>query len=167
MIGRTLMIAAGLATGVAASQAPEFAQQYRQRLGGAIDELTREVTRFNQDATDYGLTPTDALKRLSASADPVARARGTAIRDDITRLDRLTAQRAAFTGAAPLERISVLAENVDPTIARATWQDFEPAVPTTAEGAMTAGAGFLAGGTATAGLIGLLKMSFLRRRARA
>lgn len=167
MIGRTLMIAGGLATGIAASQAPEFAQQYRQRLGGAIDELTRQVVRFDEEAKDFGLTPDAALYRLAASADPVARARGVAIGDDMERLDRLSAQREAFRTAGSFDRLSVLAEHVDPDLARATWRDFEPAVPTTAEGAATAGLGFLAGGTATAGLLGLLKMSFLRRRARA
>ena len=33
----------GLLLGFALSQTPEFAQQYRQRLGGAIDELQRIV----------------------------------------------------------------------------------------------------------------------------
>lgn len=163
MLGRTLMIATGIAGAVAASQAPEFAQQYRQRLGGAIDEITRSLSRFDADAEAAGYTPDAALYRLVTSADPVAQARGAAIGDDMDRLARLSAQRAAFTNAAPLERITILAENVDPTIAQATWRDFEPAVPTTAEGAMIAGAGFLAGGSVCALLVGLLKMTFLSR----
>ncbi len=166
MIGRTLMIAAGLGTGFLASQAPEFAQQYRQRLGGAIDELTRQVVRFDAEAKDFGLTPDAALHRLVTSPEPVARARGAAIADDMERLDRLTAQREAFRTAGSFDRLAALAEHVDPDLARATWRDFEPAVPTTSEGAVTAGAGFVAGGTAAAGLIGTLKL-MLRRRARA
>ncbi|MBB3444674.1 hypothetical protein FHT93_004547 [Rhizobium sp. BK379] len=38
-IGRGVILAVGLAGGTLFSQAPEFAQQYRQRIGGAVDEL--------------------------------------------------------------------------------------------------------------------------------
>ena len=38
---RRLGLAIGLLVAAVASQAPEFAQQYRQRLGGAIDEINR------------------------------------------------------------------------------------------------------------------------------
>jgi hypothetical protein len=38
LVGR-LALFFGLLLAVAASQIPEYAQQYRQRLGGAIDEL--------------------------------------------------------------------------------------------------------------------------------
>ena len=43
MILRRFALMFGLFCGVAASQLPEFAQQYRQRLGGALDELTALV----------------------------------------------------------------------------------------------------------------------------
>jgi hypothetical protein len=36
------------------SQAPEFAEQYRQRLGGAIDELTAIVSHFEEDSLRSG-----------------------------------------------------------------------------------------------------------------
>ena len=36
LLRRGFVLAAGLAGALSASQAPEFAQQYRQRLGGAI-----------------------------------------------------------------------------------------------------------------------------------
>ncbi|MBV9751189.1 MAG: DUF2937 family protein, partial [Hyphomicrobiales bacterium] len=36
MVGRTLSLAIALLAALAASQLPEFTQQYSQRLGGAI-----------------------------------------------------------------------------------------------------------------------------------
>ena len=39
----------GLLLGFVLSQTPEFAQQYRQRLGGAVDELQRIVLQFDDD----------------------------------------------------------------------------------------------------------------------
>ena len=50
-----LALIVGVVFGGAFSQAPEFAQQYRQRLGGALDELTAIVQRFDQDAARAGL----------------------------------------------------------------------------------------------------------------
>ncbi|MBV9433737.1 MAG: DUF2937 family protein, partial [Hyphomicrobiales bacterium] len=40
MFRRTLSLAIALLAALAFSQLPEFTQQYAQRLGGAIDELT-------------------------------------------------------------------------------------------------------------------------------
>ena len=53
---RTLGLALGLLGGVVAAQAPEFAQQYAQRLGGAADELRRQVAVLESDAQASGTT---------------------------------------------------------------------------------------------------------------
>ena len=50
MIVRAVALGVGVLCGALASQAPEFAQQYRQRLGGALDELTAIVAQFDDDA---------------------------------------------------------------------------------------------------------------------
>jgi Protein of unknown function (DUF2937) len=39
---------------VLVGQAPEFAQQYAQRLGGAIEELQRIVDHFDDDSRRSG-----------------------------------------------------------------------------------------------------------------
>ena len=49
---RRLSMAIGLLCGLAATQAPEFAQQYRQRLAGAVDELSRIVNQFDAEAAN-------------------------------------------------------------------------------------------------------------------
>jgi hypothetical protein len=40
---RSLSLLGGLGLGLALSQFPEYAQQYTQRLGGAVDELRIET----------------------------------------------------------------------------------------------------------------------------
>ncbi len=145
MIGRILALAIGLMAGLAASQGPEFAQQYRQRLGGAIDELRRVTTRFDSDAQASGLSRDAAITRLREQAEPVARAQGDAMEQVGDRLAALETQRDAFADAGPFSRLFVMMHHVDPGLARATYLEFEPAWPATTEGLATGGAGFVAG----------------------
>ena len=61
MIARTIALVVALTLGFALSQAPEIAQQYRQRLGGAVDELRRIVLRFDEDSARSGFDRAGAL----------------------------------------------------------------------------------------------------------
>ena len=69
MIGRMLTGATVLVAAVTTSQLPEFAQQYRQRLGGAVDELRTIVQRFDADAQAAGMDRTQALDHHLVSID--------------------------------------------------------------------------------------------------
>jgi hypothetical protein len=161
MLGRTLSYAAALGGAVVASQLPEFAQQYAQRLGGAVDELTRVVARFDADSVAVGEKREGALARLAASQDELARRQAGAMRANIERLDALEAQEARLATAGPLGRIGVLVSEADPAVSAATWRSFEPGIPTTAAGAVAGGAGAIAGG----GIMAMLAR-LLRRRPR-
>jgi hypothetical protein len=143
MIGRVLAMAIGLIGALTASQLPEFAQQYRQRLGGAIDELNRVVNRFDGSAQTSGLSRDQAITRLREQPEPLARREGEAMGDLVERRDRLQRQRDDFASAGSFERMLVLIRQVDPVIARATYLEFEPAVPATSEGVVAAGGGFV------------------------
>jgi hypothetical protein len=135
---RRFALAVGLLSGLVGAQAPEFAQQYRQRLAGAVDELTRVVATFDAEARALTLTPDAAISRLERNADPLAEARGHDMADDKARLNHLRDALAAFTDAAPVKRLFAIAETFDGQTARRAWGDFEPAVPTTAEGFIVA-----------------------------
>lgn len=164
MIARAVMLLVALAGGATTSQLPEFAQQYRQRLGGAIDALTVVVEEFRQDAQANGLTVPEAVTMLSSASDGLVRAQGERMARTIARLDRLEAQRRAMLEAGPFVRVAVMAGSLDPVLAEATLDDFEPGVPVTSEGAVMAGGGFLGvlfGGS----LIG--RIARRRRRGRA
>ncbi len=160
VIKRTMVLAVGLGGAVAGSQLPEFAQQYRQRIGGAIDELKPMVQRFDADAQAVGLDRGTALSRLQQSPEPIAKGRGVATADMVARLERLEGQQQQMQNAGPFQRIAVMFEEPDPQLMSGAWHDFEPAIPTTMEGALTAGAGFLGG----AGLLALISAPFRRRR---
>ncbi len=133
MMVRRLALAIGLLFALIGTQGPEFAQQYRQRLAGAIDELGRVVAGFDAEARSRALTPQAAIDRLEHNPDPLARGRGAAAEQDQARLDRLQSALAAMKDAAPLSRLVVFVENFDPEIAARAFADYEPATPTTSE----------------------------------
>lgn len=145
MIVRALAVMAGLAGGVTASQLPEYSQQYRQRLGGAIDELSRIMAEFDADAARHGMTREQGIGRLSANGDAFVSERGVRLREDSARLARLQRQLEIFQTSGPFRRMAVMASDIDQATARRAWANFEPGVPVTLEGAALAGAGFLTG----------------------
>jgi hypothetical protein len=145
MFIRTLALAAGILGGVSASQLPEFGQQYRQRLGGAIDELARVMAEFDADARRFGLTREQGIERLSRNADSFVNDRGVRLREDSARLARLERQLVTIQSAGPIRRIAIMASDLDAPTAQRAWSNFQPAVPLTIEGAALGGAGFLAG----------------------
>ena len=61
----------GLVFGFVLSQAPEFAQQYRQRLGGAVDELQRIIQQFDEDSRRSGYDRTAALRLMANNNEPI------------------------------------------------------------------------------------------------
>ena len=163
MFLRRIAALIGLFFGIVASQVPEYAQQYRQRLGGAIDELNALIERFETEAAQSGMDQQQGISHLQQSDDRFVQQRGDQMRDTITRRDRLEKQAEDFAKAGPVGRVLVLAEDFDPKIAARAYQAYEPAVPTTTEGLIAAVIGFLFGG----GLIHLVAWPVRRRRRRA
>ena len=145
MLFRRFAVAIALLVAALASQAPEFVQQYSQRLGGAIDELTAIVARFDQEAATQGLSRPQGIARLEGNADPLAQGRGRDMEATASRLASLERQREAFAVAGPLSRYTVFAEDFDPQVARGTYATFAPAVPVTVPGLTAAVIGFALG----------------------
>ncbi|MDE2577518.1 MAG: DUF2937 family protein [Hyphomicrobiales bacterium] len=145
MLAHRFALAFGLLCGLTATQAPEYAQQYRQRLGGALDELNRIVDDFALTAGKQGMTPAEAALGLEHNGDPIARDRGAAMLETMARRDRLAEQQARMAHAGSFGRLGALAQGFDPQIARGAWSAYEPAIPTTTEGLTVGGAGALAG----------------------
>ncbi|MHC2000509.1 DUF2937 family protein [Methylobacterium sp. CM6241] len=142
---RTLGLALGLLGGIVAAQGPEFAQQYAQRLGGTLDELRRSLAALDADAAASGTDRQGAVDRLRGNGDTLVARRGEAARADIERLAHLDAQKRALTEASgPLGRFAALLRDPDMSLARATYQDYVPAVPASADGIIAGLLGFLA-----------------------
>ena len=103
MLSKVITLAGGVAGAASFSQFPEFSQQYIQRMGGAVDELTRFVAEFDADAAELGLSREAALVDLAAGGD-MGRARAETVAGTITRHARLEADLRALEGAGPFTR---------------------------------------------------------------
>ncbi len=144
-----------------ASQAPEFAQQYRQRLNGALDELSRIVARFDADAAAEGLDRDAALAAYEGVPSTFLQRRGESVRLDLARLESLSRHAAELERTAATWRPLVVAREADGALLRGTWGQYVPAVPFDMAGALYAGLGFLA--SALAGFLGLRTLRIGRR----
>ncbi len=61
-LGRILGLVVAVVCGAVTSQAPEFSQQYRQRLNGAQDELRQVIEAFDADAANNNLSRENAIR---------------------------------------------------------------------------------------------------------
>ena len=164
-IVRIIAFGLGLLGGVTASQIPEYSQQYRQRLGGAIDELTRVIARFDADAAANGETQEGAIARLRSNPDDLVSRQGVAMQGNVERLDRLQLHREALMQVGPFSRIAVMVREGDRDVMEAAYRDFEPAIPVTEEGLISTAIGFIAVWGGILLLAGFVRS--LRRRPRA
>lgn len=148
---------------IALSQFPEYAQQYSQRLGGAVDELKVIVEDFDRAATQGGLDRRTALARYEASPDQFLAGRGTSMAGTIARYDTLSQALTRITGADPLQRLLTLPDYIDTDIGARTLEAFKPAVPVTFEGFAYAAGGLLIGYLLVSGIYRLVTLPFRRR----
>jgi hypothetical protein len=157
---RTLSLLGGVLLGASLSQFPEFSQQYAQRLGGAVDELTLMTENFDAAAAREGVTREQAFALYDNSTDTFLNEQGQDMRLVFARQARLSAHLEALEQANAFEELLSFAQYYDPQIASRAWQAFQPAVPITPEGLMFGGAGLLGG----YGLVSLGTSPFARRR---
>ena len=160
IFARAISAGIGLVIGAGASQLPEYAQQYRQRLGGAVDELKAVVSAFDADAGKAGLSREAGLQRLESDSDTFVQNRGFQMQSTLMRAARLQQQQQDLASAAPFARIGIMLRDFDPAVARGAWSAFEPGLPVTSEGLAAGALGFLGGGLA----FHMIGKPFRRRR---
>ncbi len=153
----------GLGLAVALSQFPEYAQQYTQRLGGAVDELRIVTEKFDRDARQAGLDRQQALTRFEASTDEFLAGRGTSEAANFTRYEQLSTTLAHIQNANAVQRFQMLPAYFDTDIGARTLENYQPAMPVTVEGVLYAGGGFLVGYLVLSGLWRFLSLPFRRR----
>lgn len=164
---RTLALAGGVLLAIAFSQFPEYAQQYEQRLGGAVDELRIITEKFDADATAAGLTREQAFARYAQTSDTFIAGQGRNAEETFRRYARLSADLTEISTATPMDRLRLLPKFLDAEVGRRALQNFEPGIPVTLEGLGWAGAGLAVGYTAVSALLALLMLPFRRRPRRA
>jgi len=160
---RTLGVIGGLGLGLVLSQLPEYAQQYTQRLGGAVDELRIITAEFDAAATAAGMTRETALGRYAAASDDFLQGRGVSMQRTFARYEELSATLERIRGADAVQRLTLLPQYMDTEIGARALENFQPAVPVTVEGLAYGGGGFLLGYLVTSGLVRFLMLPFRRR----
>tara|TARA_R110002094_G_scaffold70714_5_gene79357 strand:+ start:7866 stop:8372 length:507 start_codon:yes stop_codon:yes gene_type:complete len=162
MIVRALTLAGGLAGAAATSQFPEFSQQYIQRLGGAVDALAEVVADFDASAQAVGLTRDTALSQMQGN-DFLDRRR-VDMTETFGRYQALQSDLAELKGAGPFMRAYNLPLLTDAQIARAAWEEYQPAVPLNFAGIIFGGVGFVLATLLLGLVLKLLAWPFRRRR---
>jgi hypothetical protein len=145
LLRRVLILLVAIAGGVTFSQAPELTQQYRQRLGGAIDELTTIIQNFDEQANHAGLERQAALNIYALSPEQFLRSQGDSMRHTFDRYENLSDQMLHLNSASPILRPLVVARSPDPTTLSNAWRDFVPGVPVSVAGLVWAMLGAIVG----------------------
>ena len=154
----------GVGLAMVLSQFPEYAQQYTQRLGGAVDELRIITEDFDRAAIAGGLDRQAALQRYNASNDDFLAGRGTSMTATFQRYEQLSTSLTRIEDAGPVERFQALPAYLDTDIGRRTLENYRPAIPVTMEGILYAGAGFVLGYLVLSGLWRFFSLPFKWKR---
>ena len=127
------------------SQFPEFRTQYLQRMGGALDEITREVDALDQRASSEGMMRYDYIRRFLKSDDSAIHREGQHMSDLLARQIDLENSISAVNDAPLTQQALMTLLYLDGDAAHATLKQFEPAIPITKSGIFHAFVGFIIG----------------------
>ncbi|MBV9697538.1 MAG: DUF2937 family protein, partial [Gammaproteobacteria bacterium] len=115
-----------LGTVIAGGLLPGFVAQYRQRLGGRLDQARLDLEPWQRLADQFHQ---GSLQRLIEyhldSADPKFHAEGAVIRGLLDTVHQLEAAVAGLNGSL-WHQLGYLALHADPRLAAATWHDWVP-----------------------------------------
>ncbi len=112
---------------IAGGCVPGFIAQYRQRVGGMLDQVQIDLAPFREIARRYHDGDMAALvKHHLASSDPTFNAEGHAIQSMLDSLARLQAMAEGLSGTV-WQQILYLMPHYDRAIGAATWHDHVPA----------------------------------------
>lgn len=145
----------GLVGATLLSQFPEYFQQYVQRLGGRLDEVTAQVTALDRRAAEAGKPTADYIRGLQLHRDADVRREGTELRALVQRRVTLADSYQVLTHTDRWWRAGSFAEHFDWDVAASTLTAYQPGVPVTAESAVYSGAGFGSGAILFITLFGL------------
>ena len=145
MFRRSGLLLFGFVGALLLSQFPEFFQQYTQRLGGRLDEVTRQVAALETRAAEAGKDLRSYVAGFLENPDADVRREGRALAALPPRQARLRQAYEALTGTGRGWRAKSFVQHFDWNVARTTAAVYAPAMPVTAESAVYAGAGFGAG----------------------
>lgn len=136
LLDRLVLLAGVIAGGCV----PSFVLQYRQRLGGRLDQVLKDLAPFQEVANRLHGGSLDALvQHHLASSDATFHAEGEAIRRMMDAARDLRAAAQALN-ADLWHQMAYLLTRADADLARATWGSFHPAFVLTGESMLLAAA---------------------------
>jgi hypothetical protein len=134
LFDRLLLICAVVAGGLV----PGFITQYRQRLGGRLDQARLDLAPWQQIANQRFHGDLGQLVQYHlASRDPTFHSEGAAISSLVRSVQQLQGEVAALHGNL-FQQITYLALHTDPGIARATLGDWVPTFGLSTDGILFA-----------------------------
>jgi len=118
---------------VAAGCVPSFIAQYRQRVGGRLDQVIQDLAPFQAIANQFhhGSLQELILYHL-ASPDSTFHSEGVAIQAMVNSAEQLRKALEALNTDL-FHQLVYLLTRIDPLIARATWESFAPSFNLTVE----------------------------------
>jgi hypothetical protein len=134
LIDRLLLVCAVVAGGLV----PGFIAQYRQRLGGRLDQARLDLEPWQKLADQFHHGDIGSLIQYHlASTDPKFRAEGAVIRSLVDSVHQLQSAVDALHGNL-FQQVAYLALHTDPGLARATYSDWVPTFALSGEGMLFA-----------------------------
>ncbi|MGN6452105.1 MAG: DUF2937 family protein [Steroidobacteraceae bacterium] len=134
LLDRLLLLCAVVAGGLV----PGFIAQYRQRLGGRLDQARLDLTPWQRLAEQYYHGDLQQLIRYHLeSSDPKFHAEGAIIRSLLLTVQQLQSAADALQGSL-FHQAAYLALHADPGLVTATLRDWVPTFALSAEGILFA-----------------------------
>jgi hypothetical protein len=134
LFDRLLLVCAAVAGGLL----PGFISQYRQRLGGRLDQARLDLQPWQSLADrSYHGDIQQLIQYHLSSSDPKFQAEGVIIRSLVATVQQLQAAVDALHGSL-YHQMAYLALHSDPGLARATFADWVPTFSLSAEGLLFA-----------------------------
>ncbi len=121
------------------SQAPEFMQQYLQRLGGRLDEALRHLDEVRSVALQSGIAMDSDAQALDKGSQGVA----SLLRLSLQRVENLQSAEISLRTASIMTRPFVFVSHLDWDTAHGVCSVYKPAIPTTLEGLIYAIVGMI------------------------
>ncbi len=134
IIDRIVLVASILVAGCI----PSFIAQYRQRLGGRLDQVLQDLALFQEIANRYhGGSLEVLIQHHLASSDPTFHDEGAAIQSMVQTAERLgQAMQALNTDV--VHQLAYLITRADTEIVQATWAVFQPSFTLTLDSVVLA-----------------------------
>lgn len=112
---------------VAAGCIPSFIAQYRQRVGGRLDQVLQDIAPFQAIANQFHHGSLQELINYHlASADQTFHDEGAALQGMVDSAEQLR-QALLALNTDLFHQLVYMLTKADPLIARATWEIFSPA----------------------------------------